>query len=172
MSDDEVYSPALVPSEQIEAMPYEDSEPLEKPKKSRRERTEKQKVAFEKVRLKRLSNLRKKKEYAESEKVAKANKRSTSKKVKKEIIFVSEDESSVSEDESPRIVYKKKPKTVKTSTRKKKKPIIYESDSTESETQSSSDDEFIRQQPKRTRKRRPTFYDESDFGIKFVSHED
>jgi len=58
MSDDEVYSPA-VPSEQIESMPDEESEPLERPQ-GKRKRTEKQKLVFEKARLKRLENIRQK----------------------------------------------------------------------------------------------------------------
>ena len=61
------------------------------------------------------------------------------------------------------MVYKKKPKAVKESTRKKKKKVVYESD-----TQSISDEKLPRQEPQRTRKRRQTFYDEPDFGIKFV----
>ena len=62
MSDDEYYSPASVPSEQIEVGYNSDEPPLEKPKSKRSNRTQKQKEAFEKARLKRLENIRKKKE--------------------------------------------------------------------------------------------------------------
>ena len=61
MSDSEYYNPA-VPSQQIEVGGYSSDEPpLEKPKSKRSERTQKQKDAFEKARLKRLQNIRKKK---------------------------------------------------------------------------------------------------------------
>ena len=62
MSDDEYYTPATVPSEQIEVGYISDEPPLEKPKSERSSRTQKQKEAFEKARLKRLENIRKKKE--------------------------------------------------------------------------------------------------------------
>ena len=166
MSDDE-YQPA-VPSEQIEEMSA-DENTLERKTKGRRERTDKQKQAFEKARLKRLDNIRRNKEKKDKPvEVQKPDKKRQTKKVRQKIIMISESDSSESEDIEERIVYKKKSKKVKDPTKKKKREIVYHSDSSDSQEDTTSEDELPREKPKRRRERRPTFYEPEDFGIDFV----
>ena len=115
-------------------------------KKPKKERTEKQKAAFERARKTRAANIARNKATKE------ANKKPLGrpKKVKKpepESSSSSEDSSS---EEEPEIVFKKKPKVVKKVKQRKQKVVYITDDSSESE----SDDEIV-QQIQRPKKGRP-----------------
>tara|TARA_R110002153_G_scaffold216610_1_gene369121 strand:- start:454 stop:984 length:531 start_codon:yes stop_codon:yes gene_type:complete len=111
-------------------------------KKPKKERTEKQKQAFERARIKRAENIKKRKEEAE------ANKKPRGRPIKKPP--PPPEESSESEEEEEEIVYKKKPKKVVKKKTKKQK-VVYISDDS-SDYSSSSEEEEVIVKPKVVRK--------------------
>jgi hypothetical protein len=138
--------------------------------KPKKERTEKQKLAFEKARKTRAENVKKR---AEDKKI---NKKPVGRpKKEQEILTESEAcekianlvEESESESE-PEIVYKKKPKQIKKKViKKKKKPkkkVVYISDdSSSSESESESDDEILVKQITKKKNRKVYYQDEPDY---------
>ena len=114
-------------------------------KKPKKERTEKQKQAFERARIKRAENIKKRKEEAE------ANKKPRGRPIKKPVSPPPPTyESSESEEEEEEILYKKKPKKVVKKKTKKQK-VVYISDDS-SDYSSSSEEEEVIVKPKVVRK--------------------
>lgn len=151
--------------------------------KPKKERTEKQKLAFEKARKTRAENVKKRAE--EKKKNSKPVGRPKKQKQEinplpkvKDIInqelekeYTEENNNIVSESESdpePEIIYKKKPKQKKKKVvKKKKKPkkkVVYISDdSSSSESESESDDEILVKQITKKKNKKVYYQDEPEY---------
>jgi hypothetical protein len=147
--------------------------------KPKRERTEKQKIAFEKARKTRAENVKKRAEDKKNNKkpVGRPKKEqeilTESDAIEKvqELVENGEMEVDVPESESepePEIVYKKKPKQIKKKVvKKKKKPkkkVVYISDSeSSSESESESDEEVIVKQITKKKNKKVYYEDEPEY---------
>jgi len=138
-----------VNTEEVIPLPLpEEEEVLDKvleTKKPKKERTEKQKQAFEKARITRAENIKKRKEEAEKNKKPRGRPVKKKEEIPIEEPIEEEEESESSEEE---IIYKKKPKKVIKKKAKKQK-IVFVSDDSSDYSSSSEEEEEVK--PKKTK---------------------